>query len=286
MNIVWPAPARYLLAVSGGADSMALLDLMVRSGSYELVVGHYDHGLRPDSGVDAEAVAAAARAYGIAYTRHTAGLGQASEAEARRRRYEWLEHTRREQGAHAIVTAHHRDDLLETSLLNLARGSGRRGLAPMQSGPVVRPLLGVSRAELRAYIATHGVTWRDDPTNADLANPRNFVRHRLLPAAPGDWTARYLDLIHRQAELNQAIDGQLPPGTSWPRRLIRDLSLPEVAELIHAAARRLDPAVQPDIRLLRELALFAKTARPHRRRPINGRLSVAAGRDTISVLSF
>jgi tRNA(Ile)-lysidine synthase len=287
-SLNWPAPGRYLVAVSGGADSIALLHVLATSGRYELVSAHFDHGLRADSALDAQLVEETARALGVPSVSQAAHLGQASEAVARQHRYEWLEQARVEAGAAAIVTAHHRDDLVETSVLNLARGSGRHGLAPMHRGPLLRPLLEVSRAQLRAYNAHHRLQWREDPTNADIANPRNFLRHRLLAQAPAGWTDRYAALIGRQATLNAVIDDHLAPlldQSSWTRRQLRDLTLPEVAELLHAAVRRLDPGAQLDQRLLAELALFAATARPHRRRPIRGRLELAAGRDSISVLS-
>src|SRR5258708_4792170 len=134
--VKWPAAGKYLLAVSGGGDSMALLDLMAGASGergYELVVAHFDHGLRPNSAAD---------------------------------RHIGLEQPRAARLAAAVVTAHHLDDLIETSLLNLARGSGRRGLAPMQRGPLLRPLLGVTRDQLRDYAAAHNLRWHEDPTNA------------------------------------------------------------------------------------------------------------------------
>ena len=295
-HINWPPAARYVLAVSGGADSMALLDLMAgaaQARGYELVVAHFDHGLRPDSATDAQFVAAAARRYGLPLAHHAANLGRGSEAEARRARHGWLEQTRAARQAAAVITAHHQDDLIETSLLNLARGTGPRGLAPMQSGPILRPLLAVTRAQLRAYAAARDITWREDPTNADIANPRNFLRHRLLPAATPDWRARYLENLARLAQLNTNIAQNLGPTLeahraahnrySFPRELIRDLSLPELQELLSAAARALDPAVELDSRTVAEVALFAKTARPHRRRPLRKHILVVVEPEVVSV---
>src|SRR5437868_6802867 len=155
LNLVnWPPKGKYVLAVSGGADSMALLDLMATAAGehgYELVVGHFDHGLRPDSSADRRFVQGEAARHGLDFIYHEAHLRRASEAAARDARYAWLEQGRAKSGAASIVIAHHQDDLIETSLLNLARGIGRRGLAPMQKSAPLRPLLQLSRAQLRSY---------------------------------------------------------------------------------------------------------------------------------------
>jgi tRNA(Ile)-lysidine synthase len=301
-GVTWPPPGRYILAVSGGADSMVLLDLFTRAATkrgYELVVAHFDHGLRPDSAADRAVAAARADHHDLPFVYHEARLadrpGQRSEAAARAARYAWLEALRRRHQAAAVITAHHADDLLETSLLNLARGTGRRGLAPMQAGgptstTVLRPLLSLTRADLRAYAATHHLNWHEDPTNADLANPRNFVRHRLLPHATPAWRQRYLALTSRLVRLNSQIDRQLTyllhrhrlddTTYSFPRDLIRDLSPAELEELFTAGAYHLMPGIQLDRRLIQEMVMFAKTAAPHRRRPLRQGLNLIVERDT------
>ncbi|HEY2003749.1 MAG TPA: tRNA lysidine(34) synthetase TilS [Candidatus Saccharimonadia bacterium] len=297
LNVAWPPPGRYILAVSGGADSMVLLDLMTASAGergYKLVVAHFDHGLRPDSAHAARLVAATVEHHRLPFVTMAAHLAHASEAQARAARHAWLEHVRAEHQAAAIITAHHQDDLLETSLLNLTRGTGRRGLAPMQdSGRIARPLLGLTRKQLRAYAGAHQLVWDEDPTNADLANPRNLLRHVILPNAATDWSSHYLELLAHLSILNKQIAQGLgsllddarsgPSGYSFPRSLIRDLSLNEVAELIHAAARRLHPEVEPGRRTLEELALFSKTSRPHHRRPLYRDIFVVVDRAHISV---
>jgi len=297
LNAAWPPPGRYILAVSGGADSMVLLELLGRAASgrgYELVVAHFDHGLRAQSNEDARFVEAAAARLGLPFVTTAARLARASEATARAARYAWLEQVRAEHQAATVITAHHQDDLLETSLLNLARGTGRRGLAPMQApGHILRPLLDLTRAQLRAYAAAHHLAWHEDPTNADLTNPRNLLRHVILPNAATDWSLHYLELLDRLGKLNKQIAQSLgsllevaefgPHAYSFPRPLIRDLSLEEMAELIHETARRLRPGAEPRRRTLEELALFAKTARPHHRRPLYRDIFVIVDRAHISV---
>lgn len=283
LPIIWPSPGAYVLAVSGGADSMVLLDVMAKAASqhrYKLYIGHVDHGLRADSAADRQFVEAAAHALSLPFSYTEANLpAGASEATARVARHAWLANERERVGATALITGHHQDDLLETSLLNLARGSHRRGLAPMQDQRVLRPLLDCTRAQLRQYAREHQVTWQEDPTNADPANPRNLLRHYLLTAAPAQWRDRYLGGLAELAGLNRQIDthlrGLLTPhvtdsGYAWPRQLIHQLSLVEVTALLAEAIRQLSPSTEIHARLLDELALFARTATA-------GRRSVSAG---------
>lgn len=299
MNVTWPAPGRYILAVSGGADSMVLLDLVARAAGergYELIVAHFDHGLRAGSGADRLFVQAAAQRLRLPFEHHEALLGQGSEATARSARHTWLEQVRVRHQAAAVVTAHHLDDLVETSLLNLARGSGRRGLAPMQPGRVVRPLIAATRAQLRDYAGAHDIGWQEDPTNADLSNPRNFLRHVLLAQATPQWRSSYLKLLGNLAQLNTKIAQSISDiaGTarvsldmySFDRVLLEDLSLPEIEELIMHVALALTPGVELDRRVVLEVALFAKTADPHRRRALREGLEVRSYRDSISILAF
>ncbi len=280
LNIIWPAPGKYIVAVSGGADSMVLLDILATATdrNLKLTVAHIDHGLRPESASDSAFVAAAAARYGLPFEHLAAELGQASEAAARTVRHDWLEQTRQKLGAAAVLTAHHQDDLLETSLLNLARGSGRLGLAPMATSPtILRPLIQLTRADLRHY-AGHQIAWREDPTNADISNPRNLLRHRILPHADPLWRASYLENLAQLDKLNKKVDqsisimlkaARLDPNTySFPAKFVRGLQPGEFEELILAAARLMRPGVQLDRRLVTEAAEFAKTGRPRKYRPL------------------
>jgi tRNA(Ile)-lysidine synthase len=290
-SIQWPQPGRYIVAVSGGSDSVALLDLLAGRPEYDLVVAHFDHGLRPDSAQDAALVQELAGAHGLPVVVEHGRLKRGSEAAARSARHAFLEQVRLKYEALAVVTAHHQDDLIETSLLNLARGTGRQGLAPMQNGSIARPLLGVSRQQLRDYATRHGLQWHEDSTNQDRANPRNFVRHELLSRADDDWRGRYLALITQLASLNDTIEahlgvvsgGEKATDYQLPRDLVRALSLAELSELIVSLARRLVPGLELDARLVAEVALFAKTGRPGTRRPLRQAVWVVVNRDLVSV---
>ncbi|HEY0555888.1 MAG TPA: tRNA lysidine(34) synthetase TilS [Thermoanaerobaculia bacterium] len=187
-----------LVAFSGGPDSTALLWGMSRLAAdrgFRLAAAHLDHAGDPGSAARAEAAARLAARLGVLLVterREPGGLpgarGDSPEAAGRRARYEFLERTRAGLGARWIATAHHRDDQAETVLLRLLFGSGVEGLAGVRPvhGAVVRPLLGVPRSALLAALAAVGLAAVDDPTNRDLAVPRNRVRHRLLPALAAD----------------------------------------------------------------------------------------------------
>jgi len=178
-----------VLAVSGGPDSLALLDLMAGSAAelgLALLVAHADHGILPNSAQIAERVRAlAAERYGLPCVIGTLGLGAgASETRARSARYACLRRVQDERGARYLVTAHHADDQAETVLLRLLRGSAPAGLAGIPArGPrgLVRPLLPFSRAELRAYVVARDLPFTLDPSNADLQHTRAWVRGRLVP---------------------------------------------------------------------------------------------------------
>ena len=181
-----------LVAVSGGLDSTVLLDLAVRwreaggAGAPALLVAHVDHGIHPASGEVARRVARLAGAHRLRLVGVRLELGAgASETCARQARLAWLREARRRTGAGWILTAHHADDQRETVLMRLLHGSGPAGLAGMSARgrEVARPLLGMSRSELRAYAEAQRLSWWEDPANEDARHFRSWVRTALLPAA-------------------------------------------------------------------------------------------------------
>ena len=185
----WPGPGTLVAAVSGGADSVAMLRLLAEQAperGWRLVVGHVDHGLRADSAVDAAFVADLAGALGLEWrvvgvVARQAGLSP--EDAARRARRQALLALAGELDAVALALAHTIDDQAETVLARLLTGAGPGGLAAMRpwSGPLWRPLLAVRGRELRDYLAALGQPWREDPSNADRAYQRNRLRHAVLP---------------------------------------------------------------------------------------------------------
>jgi tRNA(Ile)-lysidine synthase len=177
---------RILLAVSGGADSLALMTGAIAVARERVGVASLDHGLRPASVHEVEAVRRLATTLGVPF--YTAALGLAPgpgmEARARKARYEALEALRVAEGYELIATAHTRDDQAETLLMRLARGSALRGASGIRarSGRVVRPLLAVGRAEVEAYVAAQGLSPVRDPSNVDPTLLRARVRSGVLPA--------------------------------------------------------------------------------------------------------
>ena len=182
--------APVIVGLSGGADSVALLHILTRLG-YPCVAAHCNFHLRNDeSDADADFAQQTAEALGLPFRRidfDTADYahqnGVSTEMAARTLRYEWFETLRRELGAEAIAVAHHRDDNVETVLLNLIRGTGLSGLCGMRprNGHIVRPLLSVDRHQIVRWLADRHLPFCTDSSNASDVYRRNFVRLRLLP---------------------------------------------------------------------------------------------------------
>ncbi len=181
------APGRALVAVSGGPDSVALLDLMQATldlHQLDLVVAHFDHGIHPSSARVAAGVRALADAYRLAYEEGRGELGpDATETAAREARYAWLEATRLRLGAGLIFTAHHADDQAETVLMRALEGSGPAGLAGMAAkrATLVRPLLPFRRDAVVRYVRSRKLSAWEDPANQDGRHLRAWLRAEVLP---------------------------------------------------------------------------------------------------------
>jgi tRNA(Ile)-lysidine synthase len=191
-----PPGAPLLVAVSGGADSLALLAALAEGGDASwLTAAHVDHGLRAGSGAEALLVEAAAKKLGAAFlgAAFDAGAlarerGRGVEEAARVGRYARLAALAKSAGAEGIATGHTADDQAETVLLRLLRGGRLRdlgGIAPRRLLPeglwLLRPLLGLRREEARRYVLSRGLSPLDDPSNASLAFTRNRLRHGIMP---------------------------------------------------------------------------------------------------------
>jgi tRNA(Ile)-lysidine synthase len=172
-----------VLAVSGGCDSMALLHAMARWAPRRVAaVATFDHATGDYATEAASLVAAQARRLGLTVVRERARTVGTSEAQWRDARWSFLRRVAKGFRAR-VATAHTRDDQLETIVMRQLRGSGARGLAALAApSPVLRPWLGVSRSELARWVASEGLPFLDDPTNASLRFLRGRVRHELLPA--------------------------------------------------------------------------------------------------------
>ncbi|MGH7240306.1 MAG: tRNA lysidine(34) synthetase TilS [Candidatus Saccharimonadales bacterium] len=258
------APGKYIVAVSGGVDSVVLLDLLAKLPGLELVVAHFDHGIRSDSSEDRRFVEKLAKNYNLQFIFAEGKLSaKASEAAAREARYEFLEKARLNTGAAAIITAHHQDDVLETAVINLIRGTGRRGLSSLkETEKVKRPLLGYSKKAIKAYAKSHGLKWREDPTNTDTKYLRNYVRHELLPKLGTDGRARLLAIITKASEQNREIDQLLNSTVAADNGIDRAwfAALPHNVSLeIMAAWLRAHDIINYDRKTLERLVVAAKT---------------------------
>lgn len=197
-----------IVAVSGGVDSVVMLDMLVASGPQPLIVAHVDHGIRDDSGEDVRFVEQLARRYEVSFEATELHLGKhASEDTARNKRYEWLERVRKSYGADAIATAHHQDDVIETIIINLIRGTGWRGLCSLrQTSSRYRPLIEKSKAEIIEYALSHDLSWREDSTNDTPQYFRNRIRALVTSRLSPDARKQFLNLYSSQLILRNEIE--------------------------------------------------------------------------------
>jgi tRNA(Ile)-lysidine synthase len=181
-----PPGHRVLLAVSGGADSIALLDAVARCAPERIAaVATFDHrsGTHSGAAVDLVVRSARARSLPVITGAATTPMPDASEAGWRAVRWQFLRRVAREQNTQYVATGHSRDDQVETVCMRLLRGAGARGLAGLDiDNDVVRPLLACSRSLLRGYVAELALPTVDDPSNVDRRTLRARVRHDILPA--------------------------------------------------------------------------------------------------------
>lgn len=259
----------YVVAVSGGVDSMVLLDVLRRDPGLQLIVAHFDHGIRPDSDEDRRLVQKVAKQLGLAFEYEAGRLGpHASEEVARQARYDFLHRVREAHGANAIVTAHHQDDLLETAIHNLLRGSGRLGMISLRSREVIlRPLLHISKAEILACAKEHELQWREDSTNVQVRYRRNYIRHKVLPRMSQGQKDELLQHIRQQTELDAGINRLLsellssqPSGHALNRQWF--IMLPhQVSREVLAAWLRQSGITELSSDMLERLVVAAKTYR-------------------------
>jgi tRNA(Ile)-lysidine synthase len=209
-----PPGSRLLIGVSGGSDSVALVFILrelAANGGFTLAgLAHVNHRLRPTAGRDEEFCRAlAARLELPIVVSHIDVADYAAtehlsiEDAARRARYAFLHRCAADLEAGQIAVGHTRDDQAETFLLKLIRGAGLTGLGGIypRRGALIRPLLDVSRTDLRGYLTGRGESWIEDETNADLTNPRNRIRHRVIPELEASYGGVVSGSIARAASL-------------------------------------------------------------------------------------
>lgn len=229
----------YLVAVSGGIDSVVLLDMLVSHGGHELTVAHFDHGIRPDSAADARFVAALAQRYNLPYVGQREELGrEVSEETARARRYAFLRSEALKREA-LIVTAHHSGDVVETMAINLTRGTGWRGIAVMDNPEVARPLLSLTKGQIRQYALEHRLEWVEDSTNSSDDYLRNRIRRRIGRDISPERLQVTLAAWQKQVKLKRDIDAEVlrllgSMGGKYSRYFFIQISPLAATELLRA----------------------------------------------------
>jgi tRNA(Ile)-lysidine synthase len=245
-----PASRRYLIGVSGGRDSVVLLHWLVSLGYRRLIVCHFDHRLRGRAGAaDARFVKGLAKKWGLEFAGGSAEIArlararrQSIETTGREERLAFFQRVGKERRCLTIILAHHADDQVETFLLRLLRGAGGRGLGAMrarsryQSLTIVRPLLGVWRADIDEYVRRHRLKFCEDATNQDLDLRRNRMRKVIIPFLEKQVGRSLRETIWRTAtilaEEDEFLESALPVG------------LTKRKELPAPALRGLAPALQ------------------------------------------
>jgi tRNA(Ile)-lysidine synthetase-like protein len=282
-------PGKYILAVSGGVDSMVLLDLLAKMPGVELVVAHFDHGIRPDSKKDEELVRKIAASYKLSYESAEGKLGPGtSEETARNARYGFLKHLQAEHEAKAIITAHHQDDLIETAFINLIRGTGRLGLSAIATNKRVRrPLLDTPKAEIEAYARKHKLQWREDATNQSPDYLRNRLRLSVIPRLTILQRESLISYIDKVAKTNTKIDKEIATLSHnidinmINRRQFSGLPTNLGNELIAHFLRRA-AVVDFDSKTVNRLSMAIKTSKANSIHPIKQRSSLMVSTETAS----
>lgn len=231
-----------ILAVSGGVDSMVLLDQFLQINTDSIIVAHFHHGTRPSADDDAAFVQRISAKLNVPCIIERADLGpNVSESTARLARYHFLNQTAHKYHGQ-IYTAHHLDDLVESIAINLIRGTGWRGLAVMDNKSIQRPFISSTfnkqiydRRDILKYAAQHHVTYRQDPTNAEPTYLRNRLRPLLINLSRTT-KLQLLALRNRQitlaSQIQSSITTLLPPTSVIPRQIFRDLPDDVALELL------------------------------------------------------
>lgn len=278
-------PGKYVVAVSGGVDSVVLLDILSKTEDLELIIAHFDHGIRPKSADDAVFVENLSKKYGYEFITERKELGpQASEALAREARYTFLKQVVRSKKAKAIITAHHHDDQLETALINLVRGTGRKGLSSLSnSEDLVRPLLDHTKNQILDYARSHNLSWVEDESNEDEKYLRNRIRRVMAKDTNTDHKKRLATVIKDVKKTNDEIDNLLKSFAT------KDLNRKQFVLLDHKSALELlafwlrSHDISFDSKTLELLCVRIKTGRSGSLFPIKNDKKIKIGKDFVRV---
>lgn len=284
-------PGKYVVAVSGGVDSVTLLDLLAHNSKVGMTVAHFDHGIRSDSQLDRKLVQQLAKKYGLPFAYHEGHLGPStSEATARAERYKFLRQVQHATRADAIITAHHQDDVIETAIINMLRGTSRKGITSLKDHRHLRrPLLHIPKKDIHAYAKDQGLVWREDSTNQDTTLLRNYVRRVLVPKLGAKGRQDMLNHIGHLSVINRAIDNDLMLYLHLqPSRQILDrhkfAMLPhDVALEVMAQWLRSHEVTAFDRKLLEVLVIKSKMLEPGKKVDIDSKHRLLMGNEVIAL---
>ncbi len=209
-----PSNQTYIAAISGGVDSMVLLDLLIGKAekcNWQIIVAHVDHGIRSDSLLDKQLVEQVANNHNLLFETTRLSLGPGSSEElARQQRYRFLEELASKYHASAIVTAHHQDDLIETAIINLIRGTGRKGLTSLiDNDSRLRPLIHYTKADIINYARQRSISWREDSSNTDESYLRNYIRRNIMPRIDASARSKLVGILNELSRINRQLDAIL-----------------------------------------------------------------------------
>lgn len=250
-----------------------------------MVVAHFNHGIRSDSQADEELVASAAALHKLPFETGHGNLGAAaSEESARRVRYGFLNEVQKKYDAKAIITAHHQDDLIETAIINLLRGTGRRGLIAISSNKnILRPLLNYSKAQILKYARENDLEWRDDTTNQSQDYLRNYIRQNIMTKMSPAQRRRFLAGIDKIQESTPRIDSWLEELSDTVRHSgdidrSRFSALPfELGNELLVLWLRQEGLIDFDKRTINRLNVAIRTSKPGSSHPVKVGIGIEVG---------
>ena len=282
-------PGKYIVAVSGGVDSVVLLNMLSNLPKIEIVVAHFDHGIRKSSETDRKFVGKLSKQYGIRFEYAEGHLGKnTSEDLARKARYKFLEAAMNKHDAEAMVTAHHQDDVIETMIINILRGTKRKGLSSLKSTEkVIRPLLNMTKADILDYARKHKLQWREDETNQDEKYLRNWVRKNVVGKLSTEQRKKFIEIYKNSERTNTEIDSILnelhyEKDNQLDRKLLRGLGHKEAKELV-AHWLRLNEIRDFSAKQLEAIVVNAKVLKSGKTSSINKNNNIKYSKDFLEL---
>lgn len=267
---------KYVVAVSGGVDSMVLLFLMNENlNQTDIVVAHFRHNVRSsiESDKDLEVISSFCKSHNLTLeTDQYTGINQ-SEAALRKARYAFLEKVARNHNFNSIVTAHHKDDLVESAVINLLRGTGGKGLNSISNNKqLVRPLLETPKKDILSFAKINNIKWHEDSTNQDETILRNYIRRKIVPKLRDNGK---FDEFYRIIAKQKPLEGEIAQlvndidnANNLRYQNNKQINKRDFIRLPHDVAKRVmvkflnssDDGIEITNNLIEKVVVFAKTA--------------------------